>query len=248
MQAIDSARSLADALGRPLCVPWAINPWCGARFDQLFECPDVIGDFKTFANDRDADAFVDQHRSFIIDHYVPPFCDIPNAQMATSLGDIGELEKHPVIVIKSWARFHPTPVPFKLFMPIAALRDRIASVTATFDRTVGVHIRRTDHDDSRRESPTAAFVRLMQESVTRGDASDFFVATDDPAEEAELRRCFRIRSHPKRSLDRIAVEAIQDAVVDLFCLAATSQIIGSAGSTFSIVAADLSGVPLIVAR
>src|SRR5438876_7707619 len=76
------------------------------------------------------------------------------------------------------------------------------------------------------------------------EVDNFFVATDDPHEESFLRDRFRVVTHQKRSLDRSTVEALEDAAIDLYCLAATRQLIGSHGSSFTHVAAQLYGIPL----
>lgn len=88
----------------------------------------------------------------------------------------------------------------------------------------------------------------MSEMRNTGKAATFFISSDNPAEEKRFRRQFPIIIYPKRSLDRGSVEGVQDAVVDLFCLAATRQIVGSAGSTFSAVASEISGAPLRIAN
>jgi hypothetical protein len=224
-----------------------VNEWCGARFDRLFADGDAIGEFRYFDRDGDADAYVHSHTGLIIDHDVSPYCDIPNVDMVKAFGDARRLQEHPVIIIRSWARFYPTPIPFAKFTPITSLRNRISDVTSAFRRTAGVHVRRTDHSDAIAESPTTAFVRAMADDVVTGAATEFFLATDDPQEERLLRRDFRIVTYRKRTLNRATPEGIEDALVDLFCLGATRHIIGSAGSTFSFVASQLAGIPLRIA-
>lgn len=245
MQVIDSGIALARALGRTLHVPWVVNDACGARPEALFEPfeGDVVF---TCVDTEDAveDLIHSQAGALVIDHTVPPYPSIPNSEMHTSLGDITRLRPHAVVVIRTWARFFPNSDAFRAFVPIAALRERIDGVAAGFDATIGVHIRRTDHVDSIAASPTWAFESLMTAARERGDARSFFLATDDAAEEAHLSTRYAIRTYPKRSRDRREVEAIQDAVVDLFCLARTARIIGSCGSTFSYVAALLGDKPL----
>jgi len=76
------------------------------------------------------------------------------------------------------------------------------------------------------------------------------VATDDPAtEEALVARFGRdvIMTSPKR-FGRDSVAAIQDAVVDLFGLAATREILASASSSFSETASVLGRIPLTIVR
>jgi hypothetical protein len=248
MQAIDSAWSLARDLGHELCIPWNVNEACGARADQLFDATDAIGRFLYFTADEDIERYIaSQPSAVIIDHTVPPFTEIPNADMVSSLGAV-RASKDTTIIIRSWARFYPTAVPFRVFSPMQILRDRVAQVTAGFHQTVGVHIRRTDHRDSTSASPTSAFIGMMKEALESGEALDFFLATDDPSEQDALKRHFSVIAYSKRSQDRRRAEAIQDALVDLYCLGLTSRIIGSAGSTFSLVASELSGIRLTIAR
>jgi hypothetical protein len=74
----------------------------------------------------------------------------------------------------------------------------------------------------------------------------FYLASDDE----QVRRKFKdvfgtkvIMADPE--LSRASQRGIQDALVELYTLAATSRIFGSYRSTFSRVASDLSGVDLI---
>jgi hypothetical protein len=54
----------------------------------------------------------------------------------------------------------------------------------------------------------------------------------------------RVTIYRKRSYDRESVSSIEDAVIDIFCLAKAKKILGSAGSSFSEMAAELGGIPL----
>ena len=77
----------------------------------------------------------------------------------------------------------------------------------------------------------------------------FYLATDDMAEEAELRKAFpgRILSNQERCLRRDSREGMQDALLDLYSLAATRKIIGSYFSSFTDIAADMRKIPLVIA-
>ncbi len=136
---------------------------------------------------------------------------------------------------------------YAAFRPVAQLQERILKNTGSFQRTIGVHLRRTDNP-GQRFSPTELFIRRMTQEVERHPETDFFVATDDPAEEAVLLQEFpgRIRTHKKRSLDRATKEAMEDAVIDLYCLAATERIIGTIQSSFTVTAAQINRIPLEV--
>lgn len=129
MQAIDSARSLARDLDRQFVIPWVLNSACGARFSALFSEVVFDGDLLHFESNADADAFIAAQGS----HLLRPWCDVPNSQMPLSLGNV---QQHPIVVIRSWARFYSTPDPYSSFTPVNGLLDRILRVTSGFDRTV----------------------------------------------------------------------------------------------------------------
>lgn len=116
--------------------------------------------------------------------------------------------------------------------------------------TVGVHVRRSDHESAKKHSPDSLFVDAMDGlgAETGGRPCHFFLATDDPAVEELLKRRFgsRLRSLPKRTLDRKAPEGIGGAFADLLSLAQCERIIGSYESTFSRIAALYRRVPLTV--
>jgi hypothetical protein len=142
-----------------------------------------------------------------------------------------------------------TPGQFALFRPVKPLQAIISGISTSFKRTVGVHLRRTDnpHQD---QSPTSLFVARMKRELESYPETDFFLATDDPNDEEVLVREFpgRIRVYPKRALERSKREAIEDALVDLYCLSETIFLLGTYYSTFTLTAAEIKGIPLEVLR
>lgn len=137
-----------------------------------------------------------------------------------------------------------------LLRPRPELARRIAALTARFGpHTVGVHIRRTDNAVSISQSPVAAFRKAMDEEVRRDGSVRFFLATDDEALKGELAQAYagRLITQPTR-VRRDTLEGMQEAVVDLFCLASTQKILGSYWSSFTDTAAELGHVPLYVVR
>lgn len=144
-------------------------------------------------------------------------------------------------------RFPPSPYSrfYAAFRPIETFRKIIRNNTKSFRRTIGVHLRRTDNPQQQ-NSPTELFVARMKREIELHPTTDFFLATDDPADEALLAQEFpgRIRIYPKRSLDRGKKESIEDALIDLYCLAETDKIIGTVYSSFSVIAARINRIPL----
>ncbi|HMZ80262.1 MAG TPA: hypothetical protein PLL06_11230 [Acidobacteriota bacterium] len=162
--------------------------------------------------------------------------------------DFRTLASHPTLYFRAWQFFHSSDSsPAAQFRLVAELRDRVAAETAHFsDYTVGLHIRRTDHVRAIANSTTEKFIAAIQAEIDQHSSARFFLATDSPEEETTLRRLFpdRILTYQKRTLDRNSPEGIQDAVVDLYCLARTQKILGSIGSSFSRTASRLGDCPL----
>jgi hypothetical protein len=129
---------------------------------------------------------------------------------------------------------------------VRALQAIIDRYVSSFDRTIGVHLRRTDNARAREVSPTELFVTAIEQEIELNPAARFFIATDEPEEEALLQQRFgdRLIVHPKRSRRRDDPAAIRDAVVDLYCLAACRRIYGSYWSSFSETAQQLGSAEL----
>ena len=128
------------------------------------------------------------------------------------------------------------------------MQAAIDGYVALFDGTVGIHLRRTDNARARQSSPTELFLAAMEREIEMNASTRFFLATDDPEEEARLLKRFgeRLIVHAKRSRRREDPLAIQDAVIDLYCLAACRRIYGSYWSSFSESAQQLGSAELII--
>ena len=114
---------------------------------------------------------------------------------------------------------------------------------------VGVHIRRTDNLPAIGKSSTEAFISSMDQELETHPDTVFYLATDDREEEAALREAFGdlILSNKDRDLSRDSISGIQDAMIDLYSLASTQKIIGSYFSSFTDIAADMHGIPKVIA-
>lgn len=132
----------------------------------------------------------------------------------------------------------------RVLMPVASIRSQIERLTKDFDaHTIGVHIRRTDNVQSKRHSTDEAFVQTMREALLHDENAHFFVATDDLELLKRLKETFpnRISSQSLTAVRRDTREGIRQAVVDLFCLARCARLIGSYWSSFTDMAAEISG-------
>lgn len=141
---------------------------------------------------------------------------------------------------------------FDFISPKGAIEERKKQVLkeAEEKRLVGVHIRRTDHVESIRNSPLELFIEKMQEELEKREETFFYVATDDLETEETLRRKFgkRVLTFSGKTLERSSRQGIEDAYVEMLCLSAGDKILGSFNSTFSVMASRLGNIPLEVVK
>jgi hypothetical protein len=128
---------------------------------------------------------------------------------------------------------------------LRSLKPRAEFLPRLPPNTVGVHIRRTDNARSIKDSPTEAFFRAMDAYPA---ATTFFLATDSPAERAAILARYpgRVVTIPTECYHRDLLKGIQEAFREFLGLAACAEILGSAGSSFSEMAAAYGDRPLLV--
>lgn len=144
----------------------------------------------------------------------------------------------------------------QLFQPNDDVRRLIDERCRDFTaNTIGIHIRRTDHQQAIDESPLELFIEAIdreQESSSRmaayhGAPFSIYLATDDEATKEALRRRYGKRVITSEAeATRESTDGIRDALVEMYALSRTRQIYGSAGSTFSPIAACLGDVPITI--
>lgn len=139
--------------------------------------------------------------------------------------------------------------------PNKEIEGRVNEIMCDFadKRVIGIHIRRTDHIVSIKNSSLDSFVSYMKAESQRGTAEGqetvFYLATDDSKIEAELTKEFRCIPHINFSdaKSRSTTAGMKDAFVDMLCLSRCEKIFGSFESTFSQMAAMIGNVPLEIA-
>ena len=132
--------------------------------------------------------------------------------------------------------------------PAPQLTSRIVELKKRFaPDMVGVHMRLTDSSNHTVPgvSVEKMIARMRAEMELNPDVKFFFASDGDKKEEA-LVTLFgdRLIRLPERA-SRFTLAGQEDAVVDLFGLAATSRIIGMRHSTFSTLAALIGNKPLL---
>ncbi len=129
--------------------------------------------------------------------------------------------------------------------PLGELQETVGKIVANFGKDViGVHIRRADNKWSTDVSTDEAFIKAMQ---CYPDAR-FYIASDSDEVKWKMREQFKGRTLAQETdARRDNAFSIGEAVVDLFCLARTTRVIGSYWSSFSDLAAEIGNIPLEIA-
>ncbi|MCR4788120.1 MAG: hypothetical protein K5888_06020 [Lachnospiraceae bacterium] len=114
--------------------------------------------------------------------------------------------------------------------------------------TIGLHIRRTDHAAATEISSTDGFIIAIEKEIEADPNVRFFLATDSPEEENNLKERFgdRIIVQQDKSWGREDKASMRSGILDMLCLSGCKKIYGSYKSAFSEFAARYGGIELIV--
>ena len=265
MRVAAAAYAMAQRTGFPFRVLWTSQWGMRCRFDELFEAPVRAGG-ESFSL-RDAAGFERLlfARPTLKNLHLPRLLQRLCFRHRILAPQIWHLNKEG-FDYEAWFRQGDTLMtayrdfcPWtsddlrELFRPNAAVQRLIDERTAAFSpHSIGVHIRRTDHQQAIDESPLELFIEAIDKDLERYEKAlsplyTIYLATDDEATKEIMRKRYGdriITSDVKAS--RESVDGIREALVELFALSRTSHIYGSAGSTFSPIAACLGNVPITI--
>jgi hypothetical protein len=258
MRSIAAGQYLARDLDLPLRVLWQRDAGLGARFDALFrplagvsmlELEPRVGLWSKLKTQIWAPtpypvlkSILNVARRWKFDAILD---DVELTTEAMSSADAQARLANKTSLLVSYCRFYaPTPHAYPDWLPVPALAKRIEQERTLLDsNTVGVHIRRTDHVIIMAQSPVDAFCQAMYRELDSHPQANFFLATDCEQTESELQAEFggQLRTR-NRAWGRDSVSGLEDAVLDLYLLAATRKLLGSHGSSFSHTAAEIGAI------
>ena len=257
-----SAYHWAQQTGDELTVLWKTERVMGARNEAVFSLPDGIRvihakDFgykdKPFSHFRyqmlekklrkKADYFSD------VDMTNDWFVEKGNAYYEEVM------KNNDLKFIRAFSQFHDfsgIDRPLEFIKPTDYVREKADSVISGIDSSsnIGVHIRRTDNQVCINNSPLEVFIEAMEKEIEKDDRVTFYIASDDLDTILELKRRFgdRIYYMAEKNFERDSDKGIADAFAELICLSHANKIIGSFYSTYSRIAAMLSGIELEVVK
>lgn len=261
MQAMASAYFFSQKYHKNLCVLWNNNGALAADFDDVFEAIPGVRVVRATTDGYRKKPLL-RLKSEIIRKIVCAKSDFvtgvyewgPGPEMR--LGGIYPFIDEKIrdaknIYIRSWAVFAPVyedqQITLDFFKPSEKVCQRGQELLDRIDAdTIGVHIRRTDHEEAIEGSPTEVFINKMREELEKDSQCRFFVATDDKSVEQELSLLFgqKVFFKNDKSWGRKHTEGMWDACVDLWALSKCKKILGSKGSTFGMIAAKLGSIQL----
>lgn len=269
MRALDSALALGQAADVPVSVVWPLDPALNCRLERLFDPLPGLDSIEYREEPGDEPSESAQSLRSALKRIAPLVLAVKSARLIRKTlrnanphslvidqKDTQRLLAHPERLVKqakrrdlyidTFDRFFRGPEAYSGFVPAPPLGQRIDAFSLKTRNVIGVHIRRTDHRVSIAHSPVSGFIAAMEARIERDPTVEFFVSSDSPEVELRLEEQFplRILRQAKKEYARGVPEGIEDAVVDLFCLASCRSLIGSYISSFSETAGELGRLPL----
>lgn len=244
LRLLTSGMALAEAGGREYAMLWPRTPDCGAAFAELFAGAWPVVELATLPSELKPFEVISQSPT----------------QLRRLQKDA---RQHVLLGYHSWLmppeHGRGSTATWRRCLQLVAELRPTAWIQETVDkfrvahfrqRMIGVHLRRGDFvrfrpGDVRNVAPALAAV---DDFLDGEPDAGILLATDDGARDPwmgqataseGLHAVFRNRYgkrvvwYPPRSLDRRSIEAIQDAVVDLWLLRCTDRFVGSFGSSYS---------------
>ena len=283
MRVAASAYAMTRRAGVPMRVLWTSQWGMRCRFDELFKAPSEGTEGAEGAFIRDATGFERLlfARPTAKNLHLPRLLQRLRYRHIIYAPQIWNLNKDG-FDYEAWFRqgdtlmtayrdFCPwTPDDLRLlFQPNDEVQRLIDERTSAFSAyTIGLHIRRTDHQQAIDESPLELFFEAVDQEIENynkilsptevlpprggdregpGTGLRIYLATDDEATKTSLRNRYgsRVITSPAEAT-RDDTDGIRDALVEMYALSRTRHIYGSAGSTFSPIAACLGDVPITI--
>ncbi len=131
-----------------------------------------------------------------------------------------------------------------------SIKEKLDLLKIKKNQTIGLHIRRSDHVVSKQFSSNEKFVNIVRKELEADSNHYFFICSDDHEAKMELKNIFgdRIIFNVIEDFNRNSKAAILDAVIDMYSLTKTKKIYGSHQSSFSQVASEIAGIPIITVK
>ncbi len=258
MRAIASAWNLCQEIDARLQVVWFQGWGMHAAFHELFEPWDAKGPtlreacwYDYILNDRPR-----RHNLWLpwLPQYLYYHGKVINELDVASLRDHGfdfmNWLRDKQCYMSCYDEFgaFPETCYADMFRPNHQVMRIVSEMQNSFSEyTIGMHIRRTDHIDSIRNSPLELFFDKGHEELQKHQDLKIFLATDSEDVKLQMRKEFG--SHvffSTQEASRNSAQGIREGLADMWTLSRVKKIYGSSGSSFSVMASRVGGNELVI--
>ncbi len=256
--AIDSMIRICESIQKDLKVVWIKNEDLGCFFSDLYtplEHPSIKIELIELENRPliYSDRLMDDLHQKVYNTFLKIFQKtrfdfvMHTSEMARkkAMGyNFHVLSKYNNPYISSWGRMEKGKFNSSLFKPKKEIQKSVPPFPTP---TVGVHIRRSDHQLAISKTPFEKFIQAMNEELKLEPRTHFFIASDSADVKSELTDIYqdKITTITNESAIRNSTDGMISAMIDLYSLANTSKIIGTGISTFTLMASEINGIELI---
>lgn len=163
-------------------------------------------------------------------------------------GDFKELyDEHKHLVMFCFVRFFSSLKKYEMFKPVSIVDQMVKRETQPFNElTIGMHVRRTDHELSITKSRLELFEKIIEEEILKNSKVNFYVASDCSDTKKQLVKKYGNMIHTNfEKGDRTTLQGMYRGITELYALAKATKIYGSFGSSYSGTACELAGVERI---
>lgn len=250
LRAIDSGIALAQKLNQQLVIDWVLNEYLNCKFMDLFEPIEGVVLNDGIRLRYPFNKHINLHFLYKSLRFNIAFDSLALRALANQEDLYDQTVNCKNIYITTGEFFFPSRREYFYFKPKPKITDLVEEMCRKIGSDfIGIHIRRTDNENSIASSPTALFIEKIKYLLDFNPHTKFFLATDSKEDEFVIKQVSpdNIYSYSK-ILDRNNEEGIQDALVDLLCLSRALIIYGSHYSSFSEAATYFSGNRLIVLK
>jgi len=252
MRAIASAILLCQRFNRTLEVIWFKDQALNATFSSLFESiklPNikirdaVLFDYLIYDRPRRRNLYLPKIPQRIL--FSKRIYEGTSRQRILDNATYPELAQAGSIYIASFVKLTNENFDYSIFKPVSEIQTEIDTIISKLGNyCIGIHIRRGDNIFSISESPLEVFFDHMDQELLNNPTATFYLATDsNEVKEKSKQRYGEKLVFLNREADRLSKEGMQDAVLELYLLAATKKIIGSYHSTFALLASEIGLQP-----
>ncbi len=253
MRAIDSAVSFCEAYDLPLKIYWIKDEnLINCRFRDVFE---PLKNLRVYELDNLPFRFrKGRVRNLFLPNVLQKmpwagkiFDRFEIKDFKNRGGDFKELyDEYQRLVFFSFSRFFSPEKKYSIFKPLPIVEQMIEQESRAFNSsTIGIHIRRTDHEVAIEKSPLELFERRIEEEMERDARANFYLASDCSDTKRHLVKKYGdVICTSYDPGDRTTLTGMYRGVTELYALSKTSKILGSFGSSYSRTASEINGAEL----